>query len=135
MPRIVHSDPPGVPAPPPGAFSHAVRVNGDSGALLYVSGQIAIDDRGALVGKGDVGKQSEQVFDILGKILAAHGAGFDDVVNIRTFLTDMDQLPGYLAVRKQHLTGPPPSSTTVEVSRLFNPDALLEVDLVVSLPA
>ena len=52
-----------------------------------------------------------------------------DVVNIRTFVTDMDQLPEYGKVRAARFTGTPPTITTVEVSPLWVPGALLEVEV------
>jgi enamine deaminase RidA (YjgF/YER057c/UK114 family) len=66
----------------------------------------------------------------LASILAAHGGMLADVVNIRSFLTDMGLLAAYAEVRRGYFPGPPPSSTTVEVSRLFKDGALLEVEVV-----
>ncbi|MEV5827463.1 RidA family protein [Spirillospora sp. NPDC052242] len=126
--RITHSDPTTVPAPPTPLYSHAVHVT--SGPMLYVSGQIALEDDGTVAAPGDMTRQSEVVFSLLERILAAHGAGFADIVNIRTFLTDLGRLPEYGAVRARYLPGPAPTSTTVEVPRLFHPDALLEVEVV-----
>ncbi|MEU9845775.1 RidA family protein, partial [Actinomadura sp. NPDC048032] len=83
---------------------------------------------------GDMTRQSEVIMSLLERILAAHGAGFGDVVNIRTFVTDLDRLREYGDVRRRYFTGPPPTSTTVEVSRLFHPDALLEVEIVAVVP-
>jgi enamine deaminase RidA (YjgF/YER057c/UK114 family) len=127
---LTRIDPDTVPPPPGGWYSHAARVDIGAGALLFVSGQVALDDDGAIVGVGDMAVQSQRVFTLLECILADQGAGFGDVVSIRTFVTDMALLPEYGAVRARYLTGPPPTSTTVEVSRLFRPEALVEVDLV-----
>jgi enamine deaminase RidA (YjgF/YER057c/UK114 family) len=102
--------------------------------LLFVSGQAALDDSGNVVGEGDIDVQSEFVFDCLGLILADQGAAFDDVVSIRTYLTDMTLLPRYGVVRRRRITGEPPSSTTVEVPKLFRPGLLIEVDVVAALP-
>lgn len=111
-----------------GMYSHAVR-HGDT---LYVSGQVALDADGQVIGEGDMAVQSEVVFDYLGRILADQGATFADIVFIRTHLTDMDQRAAYGKVRARHITGTPPASTTVEVPRLFMPGLMVEVDLVVS---
>jgi len=127
---LTRLDPATVPPPPGGWYSHAVRVDIGAAALLFVSGQVALDDDGAVVGVGDMAGQAQRVFTLLERILADQGAGFGDVVSIRTFVTDMALLPAYGAVRAKYLTGPPPTSTTVEVSRLFRPEALVEVDLV-----
>lgn len=117
-------------APPVGAYSHVARVDVGTGTLLFLSGQIALSDDGTLVGPGDMVAQSTRVFELIGAILAAHGATFADVVNIRTFLTDMALLPQYGQVRRAVFTGPPPTSTTVEVSKLFRDGALIEVEVV-----
>ncbi|MEI5100410.1 RidA family protein [Streptomyces sp. PmtG] len=121
-PAFTLSNPAGAPQPL-GPYSQVARVHLDGGgALLYVSGQIA---EGA-----DITEQSEGVFAALTALLAAHGATLADIVSIRTFLTDMDDLPGYAAVRRARLTGTPPTSTTVAVPRLFRPEALIEVEVV-----
>jgi enamine deaminase RidA (YjgF/YER057c/UK114 family) len=118
-------------APPPGGwFSHAGKVEFTRTSLMFVSGQVAIDAAGNLVGEGDLGAQTEQVFANLRRILADQGATFDDVVNIRTFVTDMSRISDYGSVRARYLTGQPPTSTTVQVARLVNPDALVEIDIV-----
>jgi 2-iminobutanoate/2-iminopropanoate deaminase len=123
-------NPAGVPTPP-SAYSHVARIELGDGALLVLSGQIALDDEGNLVGGDDMTAQSERIFEIVRGILDAHGGTLDDVVNIRTFLTDIDRLPEYGAVRRKYFsTSRPPTSTTVEVSRLFRDGALLEVEVV-----
>lgn len=127
--RITFDNPDTVPAPP-GVYSHVARVDSGDGALLFVAGQIAVDETGALVGEDDMTAQSHQVLGMIERILAAHGASFSDVVQIRTFLTDMDRLAEYAAARKVYHGEYHPTSTTVEVSRLFHPGALLEVEVV-----
>jgi enamine deaminase RidA (YjgF/YER057c/UK114 family) len=72
---------------------------------------------------------AEYIMDNITAILAAHSATLADVVNIRTYLTDMSRLPEYGKVRAACFTGTPPTITTVEVSRLFIPGALLEVEV------
>jgi 3-hydroxyisobutyrate dehydrogenase-like beta-hydroxyacid dehydrogenase/enamine deaminase RidA (YjgF/YER057c/UK114 family) len=127
--RAVPLNPPTVPATN-GFYSHAVR----AGDTLYVSGQAAFDERGDLVGEGDMTAQAEHVFQCLSRILADQGATFEDVTFMRTYLTDMDRRVEYGRVRSRYITGTPPASTTVEVSRLFMPGLLLEVDVIAALP-
>jgi enamine deaminase RidA (YjgF/YER057c/UK114 family) len=122
-------NPQSVAAPFGDRFAHVARLDVGGGALLVLSGQVAVDDSGAVVGPGDVRAQSERIFEIIGAVLAAHGAGFGDVLHVRTFMTDFADLPGYAAVRRRVFTGPPPASTTVEISRLFLPGAVLEVEV------
>ena len=125
---LTFHNPPGAPAPLADRYSNLAEIDLGPVTLLILSGQVAIDEDGALVGT-DMTTQTEQVFRSIGALLAARGAGFADVVNVRTYLTDMDRLAEYGAVRRKYFTGTPPTSTTVEVSRLFRPEALLEVDI------
>ncbi|MGW5361320.1 RidA family protein [Actinopolymorpha pittospori] len=129
MQRIL-DNPANVSAPFGDRFAHVARVDLDGGALLMLSGQVAVDDSGEVVAPGDITVQSERVFAIIGDILAAHGATFADVVHLRTFMTNLDDLPAYGVSRRGLFDGtPPPASTTVEVSRLFLPGAVLEVEV------
>ena len=122
-------------ASPGGNYSHAVRIETGDGALLFVSGQVAFDADGALVGDGDMARQTEQAFENLKAILEANGGTFDDVVKLSTFMTDISQLRAMRDVRARYLPDPPPASTTVEVSGLFRPEALIEVEAVAAIPS
>ena len=127
--RTVRNNPDAV-HPPVGTYSHAVRVESAEATWIYVSGQIAIDLDGELVGPGDLRAQTRQVFENLRAILAANGATFADVVKIGTYLTTLGDLAGMREVRSEYLTSEPPASTAVQVAALVVPDALIEVDLV-----
>ncbi|HZE41544.1 MAG TPA: RidA family protein [Stackebrandtia sp.] len=115
---------------PRNAYSQVVRVDIGDGALLYVAGQIAFNAEREFIGAGDLRAQAEQVFASLSTILASQGATFDNVVSVRTYLTDITRLQEYAAVLAEHVTDAPPASATVEVSRLFHPDALIETEVV-----
>jgi enamine deaminase RidA (YjgF/YER057c/UK114 family) len=120
------------PASAPGPFnphySQVARVeHADGGVLLYLSGQIA---EGATLAE-----QSRGVFETIAALLKAHGATLADVINIRTYLTDISELPAYAAVRREFLTGTPPTSMTFEVPRLFRPEALVEIEVVAAITA
>ena len=124
------TNPPSVAAPFGDRFAHVARLDLLGGALLMLAGQVAVDDDGAVVAPGDAAAQAGRIFEIIGGLLAAHGAGFGEVLHIRTFMTDLDDLPAYGAVRRRLFPGtPPPASTTVEVSKLFLPGAVLEVEV------
>jgi enamine deaminase RidA (YjgF/YER057c/UK114 family) len=131
--HITLENPSSAPAPA-ASYSQIARVDVGDGALLFVAGQIALDENGKLVGPDDMTKQSEVVMDALSAILKAHGAGWQHVVNIRTFLTDISRIREYGEVRRRYLASAPPTSTTVEVSRLFVPGALLEAEVVAAVP-
>jgi 2-iminobutanoate/2-iminopropanoate deaminase len=121
--------------PPVGTYSHAVRVGTADGNWIYVSGQVALDAEGTLVGAGDLRAQTRQVFENLRAILEANGATFADVVKIGTYLTTLYDLAGMREVRSEYLTSEPPASTAVQVMALVVPDALIEIDLVAVVPA
>jgi enamine deaminase RidA (YjgF/YER057c/UK114 family) len=116
-----------------GLAAHIARLDLGGGALLMLAGQVAVDDDGEVVAPGDAGAQAERIFEIIGEVLAAHGATFANVLHIRTYMTDLNDLPTYGAVRRRLFPAAPavnpPASTTVEVSRLFLPGAVLEVEI------
>jgi len=123
-------NPAGVPAPPAGRYSHVASIDLADRKLLILSGQLAVDDEGKLIGPDDMTAQAEAIFDYIGTILAAHGATFEHIVNIRSYLTDMSCIAEYAIARRARLNpGRLPTSTTVEVSRLFVDGALLEVEV------
>jgi 2-iminobutanoate/2-iminopropanoate deaminase len=125
--RITLDDPASAPQPLSPYYSQVARVeHADGSALLYLSGQIA---EGATLAE-----QSRGVFETIAALLEAHGATLADVINIRTYLTDITALAEYGAVRREFLTGTPPTSMTFEVSRLFRAEALIEVEVVAAVP-
>jgi 2-iminobutanoate/2-iminopropanoate deaminase len=125
---VIFDNPATVPAPA-GGYSHVARVELGERTLLQLSGEVAIDGDRKIVGGDDMTAQAEFIMDNITAILAAHGASLADVVNIRTFITDMSRLSEFGKVRAARFTGTPPTITTVEVSRLWVPGALLEVEV------
>jgi reactive intermediate/imine deaminase len=127
--RLERSNPPGV-SPPIGTYSHVVRVETGDAVWLHVSGQIAVDPTGALVGVGDMRAQTERVYENLRVILQAHGATFTDVVKMNTYVTTLEELTAMREVRSRYLASDLPASTAVQVVALVVPEALIEVDAV-----
>jgi 2-iminobutanoate/2-iminopropanoate deaminase len=125
---------PATVAPPVGNYSHAVRVETSDCVWIYVSGQLALDADGSLVGIGDLRAQTEQVFENLASVLEANHATFEHVVKIQTFFTTLDDLAGSREVRARYLPAEPPASTAVQVAALVLPGALIEVDVVAAVP-
>ncbi len=126
--EITLDNPPSAPQPLSPYYSQVARVQlSDGSALLYLSGQIA---EGATVTD-----QSRAVFETIAALLAAHGATLADIINIRTYLTDITKLHEYGAVRTRFLPGTPPTSMTMEVPKLFQPQAMVEVEVVAAVPA
>jgi enamine deaminase RidA (YjgF/YER057c/UK114 family) len=99
------------------------------GRLVVVSGQVAQNFNGELVGPGDPAAQARQVFENLRRCLAEAGAGFDDVVKLTLFVLDVADLPAVREARDAVIdTARPPASSAVQVSALFAPGYLLEVE-------
>jgi enamine deaminase RidA (YjgF/YER057c/UK114 family) len=103
-------------------------------ALLFLSGMLAIDDDGNVVAPGDIRAQASRIFDVIGALLAAHGGSFANVLHVRTFLTNLDDLPGYREVRQRVFPSAPPASTTVEVSGLVLAGTVVEVEVTAAVP-
>ena len=113
-------------AEPISHFTDAVR----AGGFLYVSGIVAVDGDGRLVGGDDVVAQARQVFANIRAVLAAGGCGFGDVVKVTVFLTDVDDRPLVNPVRQQAFGDTRPASTLVEVPRLAVEGAKIEIECV-----
>ena len=126
---------PSTVAAPLGTYSHAVRVETDEVVWLFVSGQLAVDDDGELVGAGDLRVQTEKVFENLDRVLAANGGGWEHVVKLHSYFTTLEDLTASREVRARYLPEEPPASTAVQVVALLLAGAMLEVDLVAAIPA
>lgn len=100
------------------------------GDLLFISGQTAIDDNGQLVGIGDFDKQATRAFENLEKVLKAGGSSFKNVVKVTILLKDMSNFNKIVALRAKYFKAPYPADTILEVSSLYSPDALIEIEAV-----
>lgn len=115
---------------PPG-YSHAAQGAG----LIFVSGQVALDPEGSIVGVGDMAEQARQAFRNLGAVLDAAGCSFADVLKLTYFVCDIGALASIRAARDEFIdTANPPASSLVEVSRLFMPELLIEIEAVALVP-
>ncbi len=112
----------------PTGYTHVVEATG--GRTLYVSGQVALDPTGAVVGKSDVKAQTRQVFENLKSALAASGATLDDVVKITVFMTDVSEIQTFREIRNAYFTKELPASTLVQVVHLARPEFLIEIEAV-----
>ena len=100
------------------------------GNTIYISGQIAYNAEGRLVGEGDMKAQTRQVFENIAGILASAGSSLRDVVKINTYITDGSKFMDMLAVRSEIFGDDPPASTAVVVAGLAFPELLIEVEAV-----
>jgi 2-iminobutanoate/2-iminopropanoate deaminase len=100
------------------------------GDLLFISGQAAIDGNGQIVGLGDFDAQAEQVFANLERVLSAGGSSLKNVIKVTIFLRDMSNFDKIVELRGRYFTPPYPADTIVEVSSLYSPQALLEIEAI-----
>jgi len=123
------------------SFSQVVVVRGNDARTVYVSGQVSLDERGQVIGKGDLAAQARQAFANLSTALRAAGATPDDVVRLGVFIKgyDRSQAPVIRGAMREVFPGPGlPTSTWLGVQTLAMDDLLIEVEataVVETLPA
>ena len=110
------------------AYSHVVTVSG-SGKLIYVAGQLGRDVSGNIV-SGGMRAQMEQTFKNLDACLKAAGATWADVVKTNTFVTDYDAFSQCRDVRMRYFGVATPTSTTIRISGLAQPEAMVEIEMI-----
>lgn len=116
---------------PTNGFTHVVTAT--AGKTIYVSGQVSVNEKAEVVGKGDMRAQVEHVFANLNACLTAAGATFHDVVKITYFVVGLkpEHVTHVREVRAKYLSAAnPPASTLVGVAALVVPDWLIEIELV-----
>lgn len=100
------------------------------GDLLFISGQTAVADDGKLIGIGDFDAQAAKAFENLEKVLKAGGSSLKNVVKVTIMLRDMGNFDKVVELRGKYFTVPYPADTILEVSSLFSPDALIEIEAI-----
>jgi len=114
--------------PPASGYSHVVIA--PAGQRVVISGQVALNEKGELVGPGDFERQCVQVHENIKAALASLGLTFDDVIRTDNYITDRKNLPLLRQVRSKYLpTERPPASTLLVVDGFFRPDLLVEVSV------
>jgi enamine deaminase RidA (YjgF/YER057c/UK114 family) len=126
-------NPPALGTPP--GYSQVVEVR--AGRIFFIAGQTSLDDKGDVVGRGDFAAQAAQVFRNLGIALQSVGCTAGNLVKLTVFVRDMGQLAAYREARNRFFAtvSPPaaPAITLVEVSRLYGPDFLIEIEAVAAI--
>ncbi len=107
-------------------YSHAVR----AGNTLYISGQVAQDREGNVVGRGDIAAQAAQVFANLKAVVEAAGGTLQDIVKLTTYTTNLAFRPAIAEARSKYWQSDWPASTFVVISSLAIPDLLVEVEAI-----
>ena len=119
----------------PGSRAFSQGTIAGEGATLYITGQVAWDADGKVVGPGDVAAQTAQTFENIKTILEAAGGRLEDLVAMTIYFLDRDHLPAIQDVRSRYIKTPgAPASTAVQVSGLVAPELLVEITPVALIP-
>lgn len=131
--RVEHINPEGLSKNP--AFTQVVTVTGPA-KTIYIGGQDAVDASGAIVGKGDIKLQVEQVLKNLQTALSASGAELEHIVKWNIYIVQGQPLrPGFEASEQIWGGRPhPPAISVMVVVGLANPDFLVEMDAIAVVP-
>ncbi len=124
-------DAPGV-WPPFGTFSMGV-VQGE-GHIVHLKGQVALDKESRIVGEGDMPAQVRQVLENIRAVLAHIGGEMADIISLTHYITDIEAFMASGEVRKAYFRPPYPVTTTIEVSRLYDPKLLVEITAIAEVP-
>jgi len=109
----------------PFLLSQGIRV----GDFLFISGQAGYDDEGQII-KGGFRAQGEQAFSNLERVLTAGGADFKSVAKVTIFVTDMGNFKEVVELRRKYFSEPYPADSIVEVSGLYTPEAMIEIEAI-----
>lgn len=112
---------------PAGVWSHATVAQG---RMVFISGMLAKDASGQMVGLGDITAQTRQVCENIKAAVEAAGGTMADIVRVDVYIRNMEHFPQIHAVRREYFTGAPPASTMVEVTKFTTPDALIEMNAI-----
>jgi len=119
----------------PRGYSHAVQIDLGTCKMIIISGQVGIDNKGNLIGKGDFGKQTEQAFQNIKSIVESAGGTMDNVVKLGFYILDVNNIQTMRTVRDKYINlKNPPTSTLVQVSKLFRDDILVEIEATAVIP-
>lgn len=113
------------------AYTPAMRV----GDLVFVSGQVAMDDEGEPLAAGDFRAQGRVAFRRLGDVLAQAGSALEHVVKVTIFLTDRGHFPELVELRREWFSPPYPADTTVIVESLVREECLIEIEAIAVVPS
>ena len=99
------------------------------GDFLFISGQAGYNDEGKVV-EGDFRAQGDQAFANLARALKAGGSSLEHVLKVTIFLTDMGNFREVVELRRKYFTKPYPADTIVEISGLYTPEAMIEIEAI-----
>jgi len=113
-----------------GAYSQGLKVDIGDKTMVFVSGQLAMDEEGKPIAPNDISAQTRYVFENIKAILGNAGATLEDVVKVQIFLTNISKFPQVSAVRNEYLENIQPVSTLVEINRTVKEGCDVEIEVV-----
>ena len=131
--KSVGANPASVSPPMKPHYSNSVRT--ESGPLLFIAGQVALDADGNLVGEGDIRAQATQVIENIKAIVEANGGALADIAQVTVYVRDIKAFNSISDIRARYFPADGPASAIVEVSALAWPEFLLEIAAVAALPS
>lgn len=110
-------------------YSNVVKVE-DAKSLVFISGQVAFNKKGEIVGVGDPEAQTRQALENLKACVEAVGGTIDSIVKVTFYLKDIKHFEAVHKVRAEYFRKNPPASTLVQITQLVHPDLLVEVEAI-----
>lgn len=105
-----------------------------TGKIIHLKGQVALDEAGNIVGEGDIEAQVEKVFENIQKVLSSFGGRMEDIYTLTHHVTDIEAFMRTGHIRTQYFKPPYPVTTTVEISRLYDPALMVEITSSAEIP-
>tara|TARA_R110002126_G_scaffold16961_17_gene67034 strand:- start:104 stop:508 length:405 start_codon:yes stop_codon:yes gene_type:complete len=130
--KSVGTTPASVAPPMKPHYSNSIRT--ESGPLLFIAGQVALDADGRLVGADDIRAQATQVLENIRAIVEANGGTMADIAQVTVYVREIEAFNSISDIRESYFPKDGPASAIVEVSALAWPEFLLEIAAVAALP-
>ena len=131
--KSVGTNPASVAPPMKPHYSNSIRT--ESGPLLFIAGQVALDADGKLVGDGDIRAQATQVLENIRAIVEANGGAMADIAQVTVYVRDIEAFNSISDIRERYFPCSGPASAIIEVSGLAWPEFLIEIAAVAALPS
>lgn len=117
---------------PFGAFSMAAFQG--QGQIVHLKGQVSLDREGRIVGKGDMRAQVRQTLENVQAVLESLGGAMPDIMSLTHYATDIQKFMETSDIRKEFFKEPYPVTTTVQISRLYDADLMIEITAIAEIP-
>lgn len=130
--KVVGKNPASVAGPLKPHYSNSIRT--ESGPLLFIAGQVALDKNANLVGEGDIRAQTNQVLQNIKAIVEANGGTMIDITQVTVYVRDISAFNSVSDIRENYFPKDGPASAIVEVSALAWPEFLIEISAIAALP-